>query len=73
MPNEVDYISTSFVGGPPATGPDDIPSEGDIKYSWAPAESQFSITVQPIYSREKQTQFNYQNFINGANLGQGYI
>ena len=73
MPNEVDYISTSFFPGPPATGPDDIPSESDIKYSWAPAESQFSITVQPIYSREKQTQFNYQNFINGSNLGQGYI
>tara|TARA_B100000927_G_scaffold270277_1_gene246294 strand:- start:26052 stop:26966 length:915 start_codon:yes stop_codon:yes gene_type:complete len=73
MPNEVDYISTSFFPGPPPTSHHDLPSEGDIKYGWAPAESQFSITVQPIYSREKQTQFNYQNFVNGGNLGQGYI
>lgn len=73
MPNEVDYISHSFYPGAPPSGPDDIPSEGDIKYGWAPSESQFSITVQPIYSRDKQTKFNYTNFINGSNLGQGYI
>ena len=79
MPNEVDYISTAFTTGPKLTGADARqammnPDGGSkLSYGWAPAESQFSITVQPIYSRSKQANFNYTDFTNGSNLGQGYI
>ena len=79
MPNEVDYISTVFTTGPKLTGADAQqammnPDGGSkLSYGWAPAESQFSITVQPIYSRSKQANFNYTDFTNGSNLGQGYI
>ena len=70
LPNEVDYIACGFTPG-------DLAAMGEFggsrKYGWAPSESQFSITVQPIYSRDKQTKFSYKNFINGSNLGQGYI
>ncbi len=76
MPNEVDYISTAFTTGPKLTGADArqamMNPEGSQKlnYGWAPAESQFSITVQPIYSRAKQSQYNYTDFTNGSNLEQ---
>ena len=70
LPNEVDYIACGFTPG-------DLAAMGEFggsrKFGWAPAESQFSITVQPIYSRDKQTKFSYKNFINGSNLGAGYI
>ena len=78
MPNEVDYISTSFTTGPtpPASKAGMDEAGGPVpkrSHGWAPAESQFSITVQPIYSRSKQANFNYTDFTNGSNLGQGYI
>ena len=69
MPNEVDYVSAVLS---PGTAPAMDSYQGQ-NYGWAPAESQFSITVQPIYSRDKQTRFNYRNFITGDNLGQGYV
>ena len=70
MPNEVDYIACKF--SPGAINPMDF-GGGPTKFGWAPSESQFSITVQPIYSRDKQTNFNYRNFVNGSDLGKGYI
>ena len=78
MPNEVDYISTGFSTGPRLSGREAQRAMMDqsatkLNYGWAPAESQFSITVQPIYSRAKQSTFNYTDFTNGSNLGQGYI
>ena len=71
MPNEVDYISTGTgtAGGDDPTGN----TSGKSEFGWAPAESQFSLTVQPIYSRDKQNKFNYRNFVTGNDLGKGYI
>jgi len=69
MPNEVDYVSCTLT---PGTAPA-LDSYHGQEYGWAPAESQFSITVQPIYSRDKQTRFSYKNFITGDNLGEGYV
>jgi hypothetical protein len=70
MPNEVDYIACGFTPG-------DLAAMGEFggsrKFGWAPSESQFSITVQPIYSRNKQTNFSYKDFINGSDIGKGYI
>ena len=70
MPNEVDYVSCDFTPG------EIYPTEfggAKAKFGWAPAESQFSITVQPIYSRDKQNKFNYRDFVTGNSLGKGYI
>lgn len=70
MPNEVDYVSCNFEPG------EISPMEfggATPRFGWAPSESQFSITVQPIYSRDKQNKFNYRNFVTGNDLGKGYI
>jgi len=72
MPNEVDYVSCSFTPGE-IPEYDDYGSAGSVKFGWAPSESQFSITVQPIYSRDKQNKFSYRQFVTGDNLGKGYI
>lgn len=64
MPNEVDYIATGIKGNTLSTA---------SEYSWAPAESQFSVSCQPIYSREKQSQFSYRMFTSGYDIGRGYI
>ena len=74
MPNEVDYIASGF-------GELDVsdfaPSIAEQKRSdgvgWAPAESQFTVTCQPIYSRDKVANFSYSEFIKGANINKGYI
>ena len=66
MPNEVDYIATGIDSqtGDPA---------GSKYISWAPAESQFSVSVQPIYSRKKVSEFNYGSFVKGELIDKGYI
>jgi len=66
MPAEVDYIATGLGsnGGDPASAE---------HIGWAPAESQFSVSVQPIYSRDKVSKFNYGSFTNGLHIDQGYI
>lgn len=70
MPNEVDYVSCNFQPGE-ISGMDF--GGATTRFGWAPSESQFSITVQPIYSRDKQNKFNYRNFVTGNDLGKGYI
>ena len=70
MPNEVDYVSCNFQPGE-ISGMDF--GGATTRFGWAPSESQFSITVQPIYSRDKQNKFNYRDFVTGNNLGKGYI
>ncbi len=74
MPNEVDYIATGFnpidfsdFGGSIAE------QKAGMSVGWAPSESQFTVTVQPIYSRMKVSKFNYGKFVNGDTLGKGYI
>ena len=64
MPNEVDYIATGIKGQTMSAA---------SEFSWAPSESQFSVSCQPIYSRDKQSKFSYNDFIKGNNIGQGYI
>ncbi len=74
MPNEVDYIATGF-------NPIDFSDFGGsiesqkraMSVGWAPSESQFTVTVQPIYSRQKVSSFSYNDFVNGKNLNQGYV
>lgn len=68
LPADVDYIKTNVVGdisGAPTT---DDPT-GPV--GWAPVQSQVAITVTPIYSRTKVSQFNLGTFVNGGYLGGG--
>ena len=84
MPQEVDYISTSigeYKGGlgpdaemgpmisaqSKAMGQDSRP--GDTRSSWAPAQSLFSVTVQPLYSRRAVQSFSLERFVKGGYVG----
>ena len=84
MPQEVDYISTSigdFQGG--MMGPmqsRELPAiqsrimgssamAGEGKSSWAPTQSLFSVTVQPLYSRRAVESFSLEKFVNGGYVG----
>lgn len=66
LPADVDYIKTQVTG--------DIQTSvttGDPKgpSGYAPTQSQVAVTVTPIYSRAKVSQFNLSTFINGGYLG----
>jgi len=82
MPNEVDYIATGISASGTSYNPqidysDHAPSadkqrkEQDV--TWAPSESQFTVTAQPVYSRNKVEKFNYKAFVNGDGIQGGYI
>ena len=84
MPTEVDYIATgiSQTGSnfneprPGPIGQNDATIQQqaeDGKITWAPAESQFTVTCQPIYSRDKVEKFNYKSFVNGDGITGGYL
>ena len=70
LPADVDYIKTQITG-------DVSINDGTVdkiipgKAGWAPVQSQVSITVTPIYSRAKTSQFSLNSFINGGYLGGG--
>jgi len=68
LPADVDYIKTQIIGDiVNLDGTVDDDSKGHA--GWAPAQSQVSITVTPIYSRAKTSQFSLNSFINGGYLG----
>tara|TARA_A100001035_G_C27755942_1_gene488835 strand:+ start:689 stop:1627 length:939 start_codon:yes stop_codon:yes gene_type:complete len=75
LPNEVDYVATGFAvpstGDPEAGGAGSQATPSDV--TWAPTESQFTVTCQPVYSRDKVQKFDYNAFIRGENLSDGYI
>tara|TARA_Y200000002_G_scaffold279935_1_gene234057 strand:- start:484 stop:1404 length:921 start_codon:yes stop_codon:yes gene_type:complete len=80
MPNEVDYIATGITSSgaqPEIDYSDHAPSRAEQTKStditWAPAESQFTVTCQPIYSRDKVEKFNYTSFVNGEGIKGGYV
>ena len=67
LPNEVDYLGTGFAG-------EDVDEEGGhMDVTWAPAESQFTVTCQPVYSRSKVQKFDYSTFVQGSDISKGYI
>jgi hypothetical protein len=67
LPADVDYIKTQIEGEVAVEGSTTTVAKGNA--GWAPAQSQVSITVTPIYSRAKVSQFNLKSFINGGYLG----
>lgn len=66
LPADVDYIKTQITGDLPAniTTSDPVGPMG-----FAPVQSQVAVTVTPIYSRAKVSQFNLNTFISGGYLG----
>lgn len=79
MPTDVDYIATN-IGEQSTDLQSEIPeiaaqAKASGAYSYAPAESQITITVQPIYSRSQTERFSLNSFINGDYVtnGTGYI
>ena len=84
MPTEVDYIATGIAQtgsnfneprpGPIGQNDATIQQQAeDGKITWAPAESQFTVTCQPIYSRDKVEKFNYKSFVSGDGITGGYL
>lgn len=86
MPADVDYIACPLsvnIGEnlPGASGTGDGPTavENISQYAagttWAPTQSQISITLKPAYSRRRVSEFNLTDFVNGkyVNGGQGFI
>lgn len=75
MPADVDYIKTSMGSNLPTnevTIPDAAVTSGVT--GWAPVQSQVSVTVGPIYSRAKTSQFSLDDFVRGGYLkGGGFI
>jgi hypothetical protein len=69
LPADVDYIKTQIS--------EEVTEEADGSTSvsgsvtWAPVQSQVAVTVVPMYSRAKVSQFNLNTFINGGYLGSG--
>jgi hypothetical protein len=69
LPADVDYIKTQVDGEVGVSN--GISTLDGFNTSWAPVQSQVSITVVPVYSRAKISQFNLNTFINGGYLGSG--
>ena len=53
LPADVNYISTVMAGTP----------------QWVPSVSTFTVTVAPIYNRERMRTFNLANYARGSELG----
>ena len=66
LPADVDYIKTQ-ASGEISTGPTTGDPKG--KAGFVPTQSQVSITVAPVYSRAKTSQFNLDKFVKGDYLG----
>lgn len=71
MPQEVDYIATQLAIQ--SAEPTTQIKNGAISY--APVESQITVSCQPVYSRSEVQQFNLDSFVNGSYVldGKGYI
>jgi hypothetical protein len=77
LPNDVDYISTGLSANAPTnasrvsaavaavTGFQLPGSSVGQGVAWAPVKSQFSVTVQPLYSRDQVRNFSLDKFIKG--------
>jgi len=67
LPSDVDYIATPITGT----------AEGSAGKgtTWAPTQSQISVTLRPTYSRRRVSEFNLQDFVDGkfVNGNQGYL
>ena len=69
LPADVDYIKTQVDGEvSKVDGGTDV--QGFYE-GWAPVQSQIMITVQPVYSRARTSQFSLDSFVKGEYLDNG--
>ena len=66
LPQDVNYVKCT------PTTQQGTQNKAQTEPTWVPIESTISITVAPIYSREKIRQFNLQDYANGT-LGKGFM
>lgn len=65
LPADVDYVKTQVTG----EVTQDTIGQYSGKVGWVPTQSLVSVTVAPVYSRAKTSQFNLNTFVNGGYLG----
>lgn len=68
LPADVDYIKTSVEGQDVAPNVTTREITGGY-VGWAPVQSQVAVTVSPVYSRSKVSQFSLESFVGGGYLG----
>lgn len=69
LPTDVDYIKTQLEGPVSVSG--GTTSVDGFYEGWAPVQSQVMVTVSPIYSRARTSQFSLDKFVNGDYLDNG--
>lgn len=69
LPADVDYIKTQAEGPVSVSG--GTTSVSGFYEGWAPVQSQVMITVQPVYSRARTSQFSLDKFVKGDYLDNG--
>lgn len=69
LPADVDYIKTQ-VGSDVPKVDGGTAVQGNYE-GWAPVQSQIMITVQPVYSRARTSQFSLDSFVKGEYLDNG--
>lgn len=69
LPSDVDYIKTQV--GSEVTKTNGGVSIDGFNEGWAPVQSQVMVTVQPIYSRSRTSQFSLDKFVGGDYLDNG--
>jgi hypothetical protein len=76
LPKDVDYIATGLsTPGDTPGGTTDTNAALNVGVAWAPVKSTFTVTLQPLYSRQQQREFSLDRFVRGEyiNSGKGYI
>ena len=77
LPQDVDYLKTAFgstqsISQTQQEQADNVTTQSGPG-TWVPAQSLISVTVQPVYSRSTQAEFNLNNFVNGDLITKGMI
>ena len=75
LPQDVDYIKATMSAGTQQFADDfaSEPSGESGPATWVPSQSLISVTVQPIYSRATQSEFNLNDFVSGDLITRGII
>lgn len=76
LPSDVDYIAVPMAINAESENDMGIPTTYTASgTTWAPTQSQISVTLRPTYSRRRVSEFNLNDFAKGIYLsgGQGFI
>lgn len=68
LPADVDYIKTQLDGEVIVSGTTSVVG---MYEGYAPVQSQVAVTVSPLYSRAKTSNFSLNEFVKGGYLGRG--